>query len=60
MKTPMPNMNKCGMLAPKPLLCLALLQFALCLRAQAQSYSIDWYKIAGGGGVIQKRINNAT
>ncbi|MCX6892193.1 MAG: hypothetical protein NTX51_11800 [Verrucomicrobia bacterium] len=44
-------MNKCGMLAPKPLLCLALLQFALCLRAQAQSYSIDWYKIAGGGGV---------
>ena len=22
----------------------------LCLRANAQSYSIDWYKIAGGGG----------
>ena len=41
---------KCGMLAPKPLLCLALLQFALFLGAQAQSYSIDWYKIAGGGG----------
>jgi hypothetical protein len=29
------------------LLCLALL---LCQRASAQSYSIDWYKIAGGGG----------
>jgi hypothetical protein len=23
---------------------------ALCLSASAQSYSIDWYKIAGGGG----------
>ena len=29
------------------LLCLALL---LCQSASAQSYSIDWYKIAGGGG----------
>ena len=27
-----------------------LLISALCLSASAQSYSIDWYKIAGGGG----------
>jgi len=29
------------------LLCLA---FLLCQSASAQNYSIDWYKIAGGGG----------
>jgi hypothetical protein len=29
--------------------CAALL--TLCLEATAQSYSIDWYKIAGGGGL---------
>src|SRR5487761_1983986 len=27
-----------------------LLAAVLCLSASAQSYSIDWYKIAGGGG----------
>ena len=27
-----------------------ILLFAFCLRASAQSYSIDWHKIAGGGG----------
>ena len=27
-----------------------LLTSAFCLRATAQSYSIDWYKVAGGGG----------
>ena len=27
-----------------------LLLSAFCLRVAAQSYSIDWYKIAGGGG----------
>ena len=27
-----------------------LLTSAFCLGVQAQSYSIDWYKIAGGGG----------
>ncbi len=32
------------------LLTLCLFATALCLRASAQSYSIDWYKIAGGGG----------
>jgi len=24
--------------------------FAVCLSAQSQSYSVDWYKISGGGG----------
>lgn len=28
----------------------ALLAVALCLPAAAQTYSIDWYKISGGGG----------
>jgi hypothetical protein len=32
------------------LLGLILLQAFCCLRASAQNYSIDWYKIAGGGG----------
>jgi len=32
------------------LLGFILLHFACCLRVQGQSYSIDWYKIAGGGG----------
>jgi hypothetical protein len=27
-----------------------LLTFAFCFGASAQSYSIDWYKVAGGGG----------
>ena len=29
---------------------LCLLAFAFCLPAWAQQYSIDWYKVAGGGG----------
>ena len=29
---------------------LVVLASILCLRASGQSYSIDWYKIAGGGG----------
>jgi len=29
---------------------LIILLSALCLSLQAQPYSIDWYKIAGGGG----------
>ncbi|MEI6077892.1 MAG: hypothetical protein WCS94_20090 [Verrucomicrobiota bacterium] len=32
------------------LLGLLLLHSSLCLRASGQSYSIDWHKIAGGGG----------
>jgi hypothetical protein len=32
------------------MLALCLLTSAFCLRAWGQSYSIDWYKIAGGGG----------
>jgi hypothetical protein len=27
-----------------------LLPYAFCLRALGQSYSVDWYKISGGGG----------
>jgi len=34
----------------KLLLCFILLPSSFCLRAWGQSYSIDWYKIAGGGG----------
>ena len=34
----------------KKLILFCLLASALCLGALAQSYSIDWYKIAGGGG----------
>jgi len=32
------------------LLGFILLHSAICLRVQGQSYTIDWYKIAGGGG----------
>jgi hypothetical protein len=31
-------------------LCLFILSFAFCLRAVGQQYSINWFKIAGGGG----------
>ena len=30
--------------------CFILMQSGFCLRAKAQNYSVDWYKIAGGGG----------
>jgi len=32
------------------LLIFCLLTSAFCLRAVGQSYTIDWYKISGGGG----------
>jgi hypothetical protein len=32
------------------LLCFFILHSAFCLRVAAQSYSIDWYKMSGGGG----------
>jgi hypothetical protein len=32
------------------LACFILLHSSFCLRALGQSYSVDWYKIAGGGG----------
>src|SRR5689334_14214846 len=32
------------------LIILSLLPFAFCLRASGQQYSIDWFKVAGGGG----------
>src|SRR5487761_1951485 len=31
-------------------ICFLVLHSAFGLRASAQSYTIDWYKIAGGGG----------
>ncbi len=34
----------------KKFILFCLLVSAVCLQASAQSYSIDWYKIAGGGG----------
>ena len=34
----------------KKIIPLGLLAFAFCLPAWAQQYSIDWYKVAGGGG----------
>jgi hypothetical protein len=35
---------------PTWLFCFILLHSAFCLPAWAQQYSIDWYKVAGGGG----------
>ena len=32
------------------LLCFIILHSTFCLRVQGQSYSVDWYKVAGGGG----------
>jgi hypothetical protein len=32
------------------LACFILLHSSFCLRALGQSYTVDWYKIAGGGG----------
>ena len=32
------------------LFCFFILHSAFCLRAWGQSYSIDWFKISGGGG----------
>ena len=34
----------------KKLVLLCFLTSAMCLPALAQSYSINWYKVAGGGG----------
>jgi hypothetical protein len=34
----------------KPLVIFCLLASGFCLPASAQQYSIDWFKIAGGGG----------
>jgi hypothetical protein len=33
-----------------PLLCFIILHSACCLRAFGQSYSVNWYKVSGGGG----------
>ena len=34
----------------KKLILFCLLASGFCLPAMAQQYSIDWYKVAGGGG----------
>ena len=34
----------------RPVIAFCLLASGFCLSASAQSYSIDWYKVAGGGG----------
>ncbi len=36
--------------ALRTLLCFAVVAYAVAFRAPAQSYSINWYKISGGGG----------
>ena len=38
--------RKLGLLA----LCFSILHSSFCLRAWGQTYSIDWYKVSGGGG----------
>jgi hypothetical protein len=42
------------------LLCFILLPSSFCLRAWGQSYSIDWYKIAGGGGTSTGGVYQVT
>ena len=37
-------------LSPFSLFCFILVLVAFSLRTSAQNYSIDWYKVAGGGG----------
>jgi hypothetical protein len=39
----------------RALFSIALFAFTLCFRASAQ-YSIDWYKISGGGGTSTDRV----
>ena len=34
----------------RQLFCFTILHSALCLLASGQTYSIDWFKVAGGGG----------
>ena len=33
------------------LFCFIILHSAFCLRVSGQSYTVDWYKVSGGGGV---------
>jgi hypothetical protein len=49
-----------GWSAAKLLLCFSLLYLAFSLWASGQSYSIDWYKIAGGGGTSTGAIYQVT
>jgi len=41
-------------------LALCILTSAFCLRAHAQTYSIDWYKISGGGGTSTGGVYQVT
>ena len=42
------------------LLCFCLLPSAFCLPAFAQTYSVDWLKVAGGGGTSTGGVYTAT
>jgi hypothetical protein len=42
------------------LLVFCLLSLAFCLRATAQPYAINWYKIAGGGGTSAGGVYSVT
>ena len=44
----------------KKLILFCLLASACCLPALAQQYSIDWYKIAGGGGTSTGSVYSVT
>ena len=42
------------------LLCLFILHSTFCLRVSGQTYTIDWYKIAGGGGTSTGAVYSVT
>jgi hypothetical protein len=44
----------------KKLIVFCLVASAWCLAASAQQYSIDWYKIAGGGGTSTSATYSVT
>jgi hypothetical protein len=56
MKTPVRKMEDGGWRWNILTFCFLLLPSAFCLHGTAQSYSIDWYKIAGGGGTCAGSI----
>ena len=41
-------------------LCFIILHSSFCLPARGQSYSIDWNKVAGGGGVSTGGVYTVT
>ncbi|HUZ08314.1 MAG TPA: hypothetical protein VMV89_12625 [Candidatus Paceibacterota bacterium] len=42
------------------LFCFFILHSSFCLRASGQTYSIDWHKIAGGGGTSSGGVYSVT